>query len=550
MSDANNPATTPAYDGASICKRYDALYAAAATVRDRYQQIAEYIFPNRADFDVIRTPGENRQTKVFDSTGENALQLLAAGLHGMATNPASRWFAVQTTDESLMDVDPVRRYLSVVEDRMFAEMHAPPSSITTHLHELYLDYGAFGTGCMFIGTNRAGGLMFQTRFIGECVIDENAEGIVDTVIRKFRMTVRTAYQRWAEKCSDAVKKLYADGKVDEKVTILHAVFPREEADLEKDDVPNMPFASIYLEEAEKHVLNEGGFEEFPFAVPRWYKVAGEIYGRAPAHSALPDVKMLQEMMRTTLKSAQKIADPPLMVPDDGVIGPVRTVPGGLNFLRGDGEIRPIQTGANVPLSLEMMQDVRDRINRTFFVDQLQMAGDADMTATEVVQRTQERMRLLGPILGRMETELLGPIITRVFGILHRAGKFPQQPQELDGQSWTVRYVSEIALAQRGQKVTRVLSALQTASQIGEAVAAGGAAMARVNTDEIVPWVFREMNADPELLESDEAYAQKQNVGQLLNAVGPAAQAADAFQKAGAGAKALAEAGQTAQGVAA
>lgn len=534
-------------DAEKLCKRYDSLKGNRGTWESHWQEVAENTFPRRADFNVERAAGDKRMTRLYDSTGIQALELLAAGLHGMASNPASRWFALKTDDDALNDVDAVREWMSEVEDRIFARMHSPGSAITSHLHELYLDYAAFGTAIMFIGVSKTGNLLFQTRFLGECCIDENAEGVVDTVYRGFKMTVRQVYQRWGDDVSEDTRKLYSDGKLDDWVDILHAVYPREERDEHKETPDNMPYASIYIEKKAKHTLQEGGFEEFPYAVPRWYKVAGEKYGRSPAMTALPDVKMLQEMMKTTIKAAQKIVDPPLLVPDDGMIGPVRTVPGGLNFYRGDREIVPLQTGANIPISLEMMQDLRNRILSTFFVDQLQMTGDTDMTATEVIQRTEERMRLLGPIMGRMQAELLGPIISRVFGILSRNGELPPQPEELDGVEWRVEYVSPIALAQKGQKVERVTYALALAGQVAAAADSGSPTFARFNGDGFLQWLFNQTGADPELILDDEKYAQKQQQTQLANAAAPAAAAAEAFQKAGAGAKSFAEAGAVANG---
>lgn len=527
-------------DVETVCKRFDTLKGDRGTFESHWQEVAEYIFPRRADFNTVRAPGDKRLTKIYDSTGIQALELLAAGLHGMATNPASRWFSLTTDDDALNEDDEVREWLSAVEDRIFARLHSPRSSITTHLHELYLDYAAFGTAVMFIGTTKDDNLLFQTRFLGECVIDENSEGVVDTVIRSFKMSVRQCVQKWGDKVSADVQKKHAEGKLDEPVELLHSVYPREERDKDKITPDNMPFASIYLEKKAKHELQVGGFEEFPYAIPRWYKVAGEKYGRSPAMTSLPDVKMLQEMMKTTIKAAQKIVDPPLLVPDDGQLGPVRTVPGGLNFYRDENRmIVPLQTGGNIPISLEMMQDLRNRIMTTFFVDQLQMTGDADMTATEVIQRTEERMRLLGPILGRMEAELLGPIISRVFGILVRSGELPEQPEALDGVEWRVEYVSPIALAQRGQKVERAVQMLTIAGQLA---AFDPNIMARFNGEGFLPWISAELGVDPELVLDDAEFAAKQQQTQMANMVQPAQMAADAFAKAGQGAKAFAEAG--------
>lgn len=522
----------------SICKRFDTLKGARGSWESQWQEIAEYVFPRKAEFNVTTTKGEKRGSKVYDGIGIYSNEMLAAGLHGMATNPASRWFSLKIQDQTISENDAVKKWLSDVEDLLFSKMHSPRSVVTSSLHELYLDYGSFGTAVMFIGEND-GDILFQTRFLGECVLDVNSNGQVDTVIREFKLTVRQCVQKWGDACSDDVQKKHADGKLDESVELLHAVFPRADADRDMIDDKNLPFASVYLEKKDKHILTEGGFEEFPFAAARWSVASGEIYGRSPAMTALADIKMLQEMMKTTIKAAQKIVDPPLAVPDDGLVGPLRTFPGGLNFIRGEYEIRPIATGGNIPLSLEMMQDLRNRIMSVFFVDQLQMVGDADMTATEVMQRTKERMRLLGPILGRMEAELLGPIITRVFGIMSRNGELPKQPEELDGHEWTVEYISPIALAQKGQKVDLALQMLQVSGQLA---AFAPEVMSRFDGEGWMVWASEQMGVDPDVTLTDEEFEAKQQAMQLQQM----AASADSFAKMGQGTKALAEAGAVAQ----
>lgn len=526
-------------DAEALCKRYDALKGARGTWEEHWQEVAEYIFPRRSDFNVRRTAGDKRNSKVYDPTGMRGLSLLAAGLHGFVSNPSARWFALKTDDDALNEQDAIREWLGACEDIIYAKMHSPHSSVTTHLDEMYLDFAAFGTAVMFIGTSKDGGLLFQTRFLGECVIDENADGAVDTVIRCFQLTVRQMLQQWGDKCSADVQKKAANDKWDDKIDVLHAVFPREERDEHKITPDNLPWASIYYEKKAKTELQAGGFDEFPYAVPRWYKVAGEKYGRSPAMDALPEVKMLQEMRKAVIKAAQKAVDPPLIVPDDGVLGPVRTVPGGLNFMRGDAEIKPLVFGGNIPITLEMIQESQNMILQMFYADIMQPAIEKQMTAYEYSKIIEQAMRLLGPVMGRMTAELLGPLIARVFGILARAGEFPEQPPELDGVQFRVEYTSPMAMAQRAAKVDHAVSMLQIAGQMA---AFDPSVMARFNSEKFLTWMANEMNVDADLILDDDEFAAKQQAMQMASMVGPAQQAADAFAKAGQGAKAFAEAG--------
>mgnify|MGYP003640484460 FL=1 len=200
--------------------------------------------------------------------------------------------------------------------------------------------------------------------------------------------------------------------------------------------------------------------------PRWGKAAGEIYGRGPGMNTLPDVKMLQEMLKTVIKAAQKIVDPPLQAEDDSVIGSVITKPGGLNFRRtGSEPIVPLMTGANIPIGLDMLQDTRIRIREGFFIDQLQLNTGPQMTATEVLQRTEEKLRLLGPVLGRLQSEFLSPMIDRVFGILSRTGKLPPPPEVLENVDYTVEYVSPLARAQRQVEANGLLRVFEIGSPL-------------------------------------------------------------------------------------
>ena len=189
-------------------------------------------------------------------------------------------------------------------------------------------------------------------------------------------------------------------------------------------------------------------------VPRWSKTSGEVYGRSPAMMCLPDIKMVNEMMKTTIRAAQKATDPPLLVPDDGFILPLRTIPGGLNYYRSgtNDRVEPLTTGSRPDIGLDYIESRREHITKTFHTDWLQLREGPQMTATEVLQRQEEKMRLMGPMVGRLQSELLGPMIDRVFNILTRRGQLPMAPTEFEGQQLAVDYVTPVARAQKAQLV--------------------------------------------------------------------------------------------------
>jgi len=206
----------------------------------------------------------------------------------------------------------------------------------------------------------------------------------------------------------------------------------------------------------------GGFREFPYVTPRWTKLSSEVYGRSPAMKVLPDVKMINEVEKTRIRAAQKVVDPPMQMPDDGILLPLRLTPGGINYYRAGTQdrIEPILTGGRPDLAENLILDLRNRIREGFYIDQLQLNNNApQMTATEVIQRTEENLRILSPILGRQQFELLNPAIDRLYPIMDRAGKLPAAPEALQGTKVSVRYTSMIARAQKtlaGENFNRVM----------------------------------------------------------------------------------------------
>jgi len=296
-----------------------------------WQEIADLILPRR-DFTIRLSRGQERRNQIFDGVGIWANEQLGSALHSFLTNPTLKWLNFKLKDEKLNARDDVRRWLHQVRDLVLQTFSSADSNFHPNAHELYMDLGAFGTACMFISDGPKG-VNFQTRPLGECYIKENAFGFVDTVMRKFEMTARQAMQLYGrDALPDAI--VLAMEKTPEKLfDFLHVVQPRTDRNRLSRRSSNKPWASIHIFMKTKTLIKESGFNEFPFVVPRWSKVAGERFGRGPGMTALPDVKMLQAMSVTVIKGAQKIVDPPLMMPDDGFLAPPVTIPGGLNYSR-------------------------------------------------------------------------------------------------------------------------------------------------------------------------------------------------------------------------
>ena len=443
----------------NLLSRYERLEGQRQNWETHWQEVADYMQPRKADVTKQRARGDKRMEQVFDSSPIQAVELLAASLHGMLTNPSTPWFTLRFKDEEIENEDEAKLWLEASTDAMYTAFNR--SNFQQEIFELYHDLITFGTAAMFIEEDDDDIIKFSTRHINEVFIAENDKGRIDTIYRRFKISARAAMQKFGEAVSSDVQSAFKKDPYKE-VEILHAVYPRTDFNPNKKDKKNMPFESVYIEFKNGNELSVSGFREFPFVVPRYLKASNEIYGRSPAMTALPDVKMLNEMCKTTIKAAQKQVDPPLLVPDDGFLLPVRTVPGGLNFYRSGtrDRIEPLNIGANNPLGLNMEQQRRDSIRAVFYVNQLMMQDGPQMTATEVIQRNEEKMRLLGPVLGRLQSELLKPLIDRVFAVLLRNNMLPQAPEFLSGRDVEIEYVSPLAKAQKSTELQSIMRAVE------------------------------------------------------------------------------------------
>ena len=448
-----------------LLKRLETLAAQRKTWENHWQEIGDYIVPRKADVTVSRSAGDKRMEKVYDSTAIHAAELLSASLHGMLTNPSTRWFDLEYKDANLNTDDEAKEYLESLVDIMYAEFKR--SNFAEQIHELYHDLITFGTGVMMI-EDYEGGVRFSTRHISECYLSEDEWGRIDTVFRKFKMTLRACSKKFGDDMmSDKrLKEMQKDPY--KEVEIIHVVSPNDGRDYNKSDNQNMAYKSCYIDPESKQILRESGYQEFSYVCPRFLKASHELsYGRSPSMTVLADTKMINAMSEVTIKSAQKQVDPPLMVPDDGFMLPVRTRPGGLNFYRSGtrDRIEPLQIGAQNPLGLNLEEQRRQAIRSGFYVDQLIMGQGPQKTATEVIQLTEEKMRVLGPVLGRLTAELLSPMIDRVYNILLRSNKFPEAPASLGDGDIDIEYISPLAKAQRQSDISGIMKMFEILSPL-------------------------------------------------------------------------------------
>lgn len=453
----------------SICSRYTRLKGNRGNWEALWRDSANYILTRKNNIGTVTSQGENRDVQVFDTTACRANEKFAAGMFSYLCPPGETWFLLRSPRKELMQNEEVSNYFDEVGRIIREALYL--SNFVLEMHEAFLDDGAFGTANIYMAEGTKTPLTFKCIHIDEYCIDENHEGFVDVVFRLFTMTLRQVVQKFGEdKLCANLKKLWDDPKsnnLDKPVQVLHAVFPREEMDSCKCDTPNMPFVSCYIDYDNKCCLSESGYREQPYLVFRFSKSSNEVWGRGPGTTMIPEVKLLNKIKKTCLVGAEKAVDPPLFIPDDGVVGQLRTTPGAINYWRANAYQNKPESWkfeGNLPIGLEMMNMEKVEIERGFFIDLFEQLAQRkqEMTATEVVERVREKLVMIAPAIGRTQNELLSPMISRAYRILGEMGVLPPIPSPLNSfPAYEVYYVSKLAMAIKALDIDAVTDTFAT-----------------------------------------------------------------------------------------
>jgi len=454
-----------------VMQRFDKMRSIRAPFETDWQDVRYFVRPitQYASFSPQLQFYTVMPETMYDGTAPSALGELASALHSYLSNPAERWFDIQLEGDNPWSQDPsVTEWLQTVSDLIYTHYQREGSMINLALHEAYMDIGSFGTCVLNQEWDQdTRSIVFAARPLQMCYFTENSKGRIDSVCRYFAWTLRQIQQEFGEIPAGVMK--YSDDP-DKLFDVVHWVGPREDRNPRKLNAKNKPIASIWVCATTHETLLESGYDSFPYHVARWTKLAGEVYGRSPAKQCLPDIKMLNTMEKTVLKAGQKITDPPLVLTHESFMLPIKTSPGSLIYRENEeAKIEPLITGANLPWAEEKCEQKRKFIKQCFYSDWIRMEKDnVEMTAYEVQDRRDEKLRLLAPIFGRIASELLAPMISRSYHLLDSHGLIPPAPMQISNAKLKVGYLSPAAIAQSGAKavtISRFINDLAPLAQI-------------------------------------------------------------------------------------
>ena len=451
--------------------RYQALKQSREPWVRTWKQLATYLSPTRGFFESdVPNGGKPIDHKtLLDSSPSLAVGILGAGMMSGLTSPARRWFSLTLRPSQLLQLPGASEWINHVQKLL--ESTLAKSNLYCVLQSVYEELCVFGTAAFMVEEDPKGGIYCRPFTIGEYVLDVDDRGRVNTFGRECFMTAEQMAKSFGIAVLPApILQTLKEENDRTQYKILQLILPNVHYNPMQED---FEYLSVYFME-DGTLLRQGGYHEFPVICARWEtKTSSEGYGRAPGWKCLGDVKMLQKMQKAKLVALDKNTNPPVMV-SASVQGEVNLLPGGITRCNSltDAAIKPAyQVQADLTALDQAMESVRETIRSHFFADVFLMLATQEvpnMTAAEVAERRQEKMLLLGPVLQRLKTELLDPLIERTYYILLRQGAIPPTPDYLNGLEMHVEYISTIAQAQRASMLEPLSQGLALAAQIAQA----------------------------------------------------------------------------------
>ena len=432
-----------------------------------WRELADFIKPRRSRFQTTdRNRGDRRSQKIIDSAGTFAARTLASGMMSGVTSPARPWKRLTTPDPELAEFGSVKDWLYVVNRRMDAVFLR--SNLYNALPTVYSDMGIFGTAAMLVAEDDDEVVRCYPFAIGSYYLGNDSKLRVRVFAREFELSVRQIVEMFGlkengrdidwSKLSTAVKTAWDSSNYDQWIKVSHLISPNAEYSSERIESKYQRFGECYFEGSgggDDKLLRESGFEDFPVLAPRWEVTGEDIYGTdCPGMTALGDIKSLQLMKKYGLQAIEKGVKPPMIAPPETRSSKLSIIAGDVSYVaEAQGkQFRPAMTPTLNLADLKGETDeARSLIRRAFYEDlflMLSMSDRREITATEIMERREEKLLALGPVLEQLNQDLLNPLIDRTFAIMHRRGMIPDPPPELEGMELRVEYESVMAQAQK------------------------------------------------------------------------------------------------------
>lgn len=443
-----------------ILTRYERAKTRRSGWESHWQECYDYTLPQRNGFDSSASFGQKKNQTLFDGTALDAVDQLSASLLGNLTPPWTQWFGFKPGPD--LSADESETLAPILEQAAkTVQAHFDRSNFSVEIHQCFLDLVVGGTATLYFEETDPGAFSafkFSAVPLNESVLEEGNDGFLSGAHRVLKLTLPQIQARYTHAELPEKIAAIAAREPDTRFDILESILPDEGAH---------QYTAILNHDNTPQIIAEGRFENSPAISFRWMKSPGEIYGRSPVMKALPDIKTANKVVELILKNASIAVTGIWQADDDGVLNPanIDLVPGSIiPKAVGSQGLKALDMPGRFDVSQLVLDDLRRRIRHSLLSDKLGQISDPRMSATEIIERSSEMALLLGATYGRLQSELLTPLIQRAFAILRRRGEIPDIA--LDGRYVTLDYRSPLARAQGQRYAQNVMTWITAVSAMG------------------------------------------------------------------------------------
>jgi len=442
-----------------------------------WQSLHDYYYIEAEDINTTYYPGtELNAACLYDSTTLEAADVLASGFMNYLTPPTSKWFGLTPKNPKNRDNKTICKFLEDCTDEVNYALNK--SNFYNQIIASYKSSGVYGTSCIIEEEDVEDDIRFNSLAIKNIVLVEDGRGRVVQYFIEFEYTARQAESKWGrENLPDALQKELESGneKANKHLFLLY-IAKRSNREVQKTDKKNMPVEAVWLDQENRQIIDESGYNEFPAFCHRFDKRPSIVWGFSPGMKTLPFARILNAVAKTNLRAMMKLTDPPIAVPDDAFIMPFDMNPRAYNVYnkkamdRGAADIFAFGNYGNPEVGMKALEYYTTRVKAMMYNDVF-IAFDnitKQMNNPEVMERINEKMTMLGPAVGRYISEMLNPVIIRTLGILARRGRLPKPPVEfLMEPEYEIDCVSQLAQAQRRSELNSLVSGLTIVAQMAQ-----------------------------------------------------------------------------------
>lgn len=525
--------------------------------RQQFEQVwrvcSDFVAPQRARLTEVygieaglnSSQVQAARRNVFDGTADAANDTFASNLIGLLANQAVQWFLLDISADKTKEEKVGRSWLQQASKQLLSYMLQPKSQLYSSLMACMKDIGRVGTTGIGVREGVDGTpIVFYPVAPEEMVISEDSDGNINLIMRELPMTGAQLIDKHSRGRWDISPEMLQQAKDApfKNFKLLHAIYPRNvfakkpmAQSLAQNVSPQeMPIASVYVDMKSKEIVHESGYMEPTISVARWEKINGEVWGDSPTRRALADILTLNQASKGMMYAMEYMLQPALQVPHEGVYGHINLSPAGITYTDPDkGTIQPINSGINAAPHYQWEELKRQQIRQAYYIDVFQTSETPDMTATEVVARQNEKLKIIAPKAARVQAELLGPMVERALMLCIREGYIDQPPEGLLNEQLRINYVSPVVNAQRSEESMNATNFVLTTAQVAELYPQ---ALDHVDFDAYVRYMHSQSYAPEAILKEErkvkQAREQRQEQEQMQADMMQAKEAAETAKTAG------------------